>query len=100
METVKALLVKDGKELMYGIRLHERPLPPGYKSELDTIGECRPELTSRQQQTIGIFKQDVELGRIDIFTKVLMLLKYQAASTEGHLEVLYLIVHYSLFVKE
>jgi hypothetical protein len=36
----------------------------------------------------------VELGRLDILFEVLMMSQYQAEPREGHMEALYLIVHY------
>lgn len=94
VETIKALLEEDGREFKAGKRPHKGPLPPGYKPELDTTKECGPEHISRFQQIIGILRWAIELGRIDIHIEVALLSQYQAAPREGHLEALYLIVHY------
>lgn len=94
VETVRALLAEDGRELKSGSRPHKGPLPYKYKPELDVTDECDAEMTSRYQQLIGILRWAVELGRIDIQAEVAFMSQYQASPREGHLEALYLIFHY------
>ena len=94
VETVKALLADDGRELKSGRRNHKGPLPPGYKPELDITPEVNPDKVQRFQQLIGILRWAIELGRVDILTEVAYLSQYQANPREGHLEALYLIFHY------
>jgi hypothetical protein len=94
VETVRALLAEDGRELKSGKRPHKGPLPHGYKPELDVTDECSAEHLSRYLQLIGILRWAVELGRIDIHTEVALLSQYQASPRYGHLEALYLIFHY------
>ena len=94
VETVRALLAEDGRELKSGKRPHKGPLPHGYKPELDVTDECDADMTSRFQQLIGILRWAVELGRIDIQVEVAIMSQYQASPREGHLEALYLIFHY------
>jgi hypothetical protein len=94
IETVKALLHEDGRELKAGKRPHKNVLPPGYKPELDVTNECGPEMISRYQQLIGLLRWAIELGRMDIQLEVSLLSQYQASPREGHLEALYLIFHY------
>ena len=94
VETVKALLAEDGRELKSGKRNHKGPLPPSYKPELDITPEVNPDKVQRFQQLIGILRWAIELGRVDILTEVAYLSQYQANPREGHLEALYLIFHY------
>ena len=94
VETVRALLAEDGRELKSGSRPHKGPLPYKYKPELDVTDECDAEMTSRYQQLIGILRWAVELRRIDIQAEVAFMSQYQASPREGHLEALYLIFHY------
>ena len=56
VETVKALLAEDGRELKSGKRPHKGPLPHGYKPELDVTNECDESMTSHYQQLIGILR--------------------------------------------
>ena len=94
VDTVKALLAEDGRELKSGKRPHKGPLPSGYKPELDVTDECDAEHVSRFQQLIGILRWAIELGRIDVQIEVALLSQYQASPRDGHLEALYLIFHY------
>ncbi|KAL7474915.1 hypothetical protein ACHAW6_000858 [Cyclotella cf. meneghiniana] len=55
VETVKAMLVEEGK------RSHKGPLPPGYKPELDITKELDVEKVQHYQQLIGILRWVVEL---------------------------------------
>jgi hypothetical protein len=56
--------------------------------------ELKEEHASRFKQIIGILRWAVELGQLDILLEVLMMSQYQAEPREGHMEALYLIVHY------
>ena len=94
VETLKALLVEDRRELKSGTRPHKCPLPAAYKPELDIIDECDAEHISRFQQLIDILRWVIKSGRIDIQIEVALLSQYQASPREGHLEALYLIFHY------
>lgn len=62
VETVKALLAEDGRELKTGKRPHKGPPPHGYKPELDVTDKCDEDITSRFQQLIGILCWAMELG--------------------------------------
>ena len=73
VDTVKALLAEDGRELKSGARPHKGPLPAAYKAELDVTDECDAEHISRFQQLIGILRWAIELGRIDIQIEVALL---------------------------
>jgi hypothetical protein len=94
VETVKAILLEEGRELKSGKRNHKGPLPPGYKPELDITKELDAEKVQRYQQLIGILRWAVELGRVDIAIEVAILSQYQANPREGQLEALYLIFHF------
>ncbi len=94
VETVKALLAEEGRELKTGKRPHKGPLPLGYKPELDVTKELDADQTQRCQQLIGILRWAVEQGQVDILTEVAMMSQYHANPREGHLEALYLIFCY------
>ena len=94
VQVVEDLLAEDGRRLKGKNRPHASPLNVDYKPELDATPECNEEHSSRFRQIIGILRWAIELGRIDILTEVSLLSQYQACPREGHLEALYLIVHY------
>ena len=96
IETVSDLLAEDGRELKgtFKQKSHAGPLPITYAPELDNTQECSEEHASRYRQIIGILQWAVELGRLDIHFEVAMMSQYLANPREGHLEALYLIVHY------
>ena len=96
IETVSDLLAEDGRELKgtFKQKSHTGPLPVNYAPELDDTQECSEKHASRYRQIIGILRWAVELGRLDIHFEVAMMSQYQASPREGHLEALYLIVHY------
>jgi hypothetical protein len=96
VETVKNLLLEDGRELKppSAKKAHKGPLPPTYKPELDVSRELGPDKVQRYQQIIGILRWAIELGRVDILHEVSIMSQYQANPREGHLEALYLIVHF------
>ena len=73
---------------------HAGPLPVTYAPEFDNTPHCSEEHASRYRQIIGILRWAVELGRLDIHFEVAMMSQYQADPRTGHLEALYLIVHY------
>ena len=64
----------------------ENPLKMGYDPELDTSQEFDPDAESYYLTIIGILRWMIELGRIDIITKVLLLLSHVGLPREGHLE--------------
>eukprot|EP00957_Ditylum_brightwellii_P084990 6462864-Ditylum_brightwellii.AAC.1 len=96
VETVTNLLLEDGRELKppSAKKAHKGPLPTTYKPELDTTRELNPDNVQRYQQIIGILRWAIELGRVDILHEVSIMSQYQANPREGHLEALYLIVHF------
>ena len=96
VETVTNLLLEDGRELKppSAKKAHKGPLPTTYKPELDTTRELNPDKVQRYQQIIGILRWAIELGRVDILHEVSIMSQYQANPREGHLEALYLIVHF------
>ena len=65
------------------------PLLHEYCPEIDVSPELGDELANRYEQFIGIFRWAVELGRIDITTKVSMMASHNLLSRVGHLEALY-----------
>ena len=95
IDTIRALLLEDGRELKGGRgNRHHGPLPPSYRPELDETPMCDEEMASRFRQIIGIFRWAIELGRFDILTEVSLLSQYQASPRVGHLEALYLIANF------
>ena len=53
-------------------QLAPNPFPTDYSTELDVTPELPPEHASYYQSLMGIFRWMIELGRIDISTKVSM----------------------------
>ncbi len=62
------------------------PLPVDYDPSTDLSDILDPECSSFYQHLIGVMRWMVELGRIDIATKISMLSSYLACPHEGHLE--------------
>ena len=58
----------------------------GYDPELDTTPESDPDASSYDLTIIGILRWMIILGRINIITKVPLLLSHVALPREGYLE--------------
>ena len=63
-----------------------------YDPELDTSQELDPDAASNYLTIIGILRWMIELGRINVITKVSLLLFCRAVPGEGHLEAAILII--------
>ena len=63
--------------------------PKGYRPEIDISEELGPKEASYYQYLIGIVRLMVELGRVDIFTEVSMMLSHIALPRKGHLEAVF-----------
>ena len=93
IDTVQQMLKEDGD----GFHLKTTQLTPfdtSYKPELNVTKELGPELASRYRQLLGILRWTVEIGRIDIYTKVSLISQYLCSPREGHLEAVYQIFAY------
>jgi hypothetical protein len=56
IDTIKALLLEDDRELNSGQGgRHHGPLPPTYHPESDETPMCDKEMASRFQEIVGIF---------------------------------------------
>ena len=68
-----------------------------YDPELDTSPELDTDAASYYLSFIGILRWMIELGRIDIITKVLLLSSHVALPREGYLEaVVHVMAHVGL----
>ena len=66
----------------------------GYDQELDTSPELDPDAASYYLTIISILQWMIELGRIDIITKVSLLSSHVALPSEGHLDAaVYVMAH-------
>ena len=63
----------------------ENPFKMGYDPELDISPELEPNAESVFQTIFGILRWMIKLQKIDIRTKVSLLLSHLALPTEGHL---------------
>ena len=70
------------------------PFPTNYQPELDVTPELNVDQASFYQSQIGVLHWCVELGRIDIITKVSALSSFLALPHEGHLEAVFHIFAY------
>ena len=68
-------------------RNEENPFKMGYDQELDVSPELDTDVASYYLTISGILRWMIELRRIDIITKVLLLSSHIALPREGHLEV-------------
>ncbi len=64
----------------------DNPFPTNYCPDTDVTEPPDPECLSFYQHLIGIMRWMVELGCVDIATKVSMLLSYLAYTREGYIE--------------
>ena len=72
----------------------KRTYPFSYRSEIDVISELDAKLMNRFQQFIGVLRQAIKLGRINILIEVSCLSQYLASPREGHLHAVYKIFRY------
>ena len=66
-----------------------RPYDSNYNPELDVTEELDDDGVAKFQGSIGMFHWMIELGRINIMTKVSQLSSFQAMPRRGHLEACY-----------
>jgi hypothetical protein len=64
----------------------DNPFPCDYVPEIDTTDPLDPECSSFYQHLIGVTRWMVELGRVDIATKISLLSLHLAYPLEGHLD--------------
>ena len=64
----------------------ENPFKMGYDPKLDTSPELDPDAASYYLMLIGILRWMIELGKIDVITKVSFLLSHVVLSREEHLD--------------
>ena len=64
----------------------ENPFKMGYDPELDICPELDPDAASYYLAIIGILRWMIELGRIDIITKMMLLSSHVALPRKGHPE--------------
>ena len=72
-----------------GLRLPSKcktPFTSGYKPEIDTTGELKPDGVQWYQELIGSLRWEIEVGRVDILLETSLLSRYLALPREGHLE--------------
>ena len=72
----------------------EQPYVSAYRTKLDVTLNLDDEMTNRYQKLIGILRWPIELGRIDINTKVSCMSKYLCNPRENHLHTVYKIFRY------
>jgi hypothetical protein len=84
--TVKATLESKGMKLKGKA---SKPLPNGYRPEMDVSPDCNAVMTQRYQAYIGILRWALKLGRVDIVLEVSLMSSFNALPREGHLEALY-----------
>ena len=91
VKNVEDVLAREGMKLRTKV---ERPMPNGYRPEVDVSDELTPELVTRYQGLIGVLRWACELGRVDIMVEVSMLSAHNAMPRVGHLEAVYHIFAY------
>ena len=65
-----------------------------YTPEIDDTHELDSDGVTPYQESIGISRWAIELGRVDIHTEVSMLSSYQTSPRLGHLDQIYHIFGY------
>jgi hypothetical protein len=72
----------------------DNPFPTNYCPDTDATEPLDPECSSFYQHLIGVMRWMVELGHVDIATKVSMLSSYLVYPREGHLEAVIHVMGY------
>jgi hypothetical protein len=85
------LILKDQGRVL---RKSQQPMLSSYHPELDITPYLSPEETNFYQSQISILRWMVELGRLDIYTPVVLLSSYLTQPRRGHLEAVYIIYQY------
>jgi hypothetical protein len=91
VKNVEASLLLQGEKLRGKAN---RPIPCGYRPEVDVTPVLQGNHISLYQGYIGVLRWACELGRVDILTEVSMLSSHNAMPREGHLEAVYHIFAY------
>ena len=84
---VKKKLVLEGNNVL--ARKISSPFAAGFRPELDDTKPLSMEDANYYQLQIGVLQRMVEIGLIDIITKVSMLALQMAMPQEGHLAAVY-----------
>ena len=71
-----------------------RPYPSPYSPGLDVTYELYADLINRFQQIIGVIRWSIELGRIEINTKVSCLYQHLCSPRKEHLKAAYKTLRY------
>ena len=79
---------------MFGTKEGERPFLEPYRTGIDATNVLGDDLQSSYLQLIGVLRWAIELGRIDIITKVSVIYQNQCNPREGQLDGLYRIFWY------
>jgi hypothetical protein len=91
IKNIEGILEKEGMKLRSKA---DRPMPSGYRLEVDVSDELSPKLVTRYQGLIGVLHWACELDRVDIVFEVSTLSSHNSMPREGHLEVVYHIFAY------
>ena len=62
------------------------PLSAGYCQECDVLSECNENNMQQYTSLIGILRQVVEIGHLNLIREINMIASYHMMSHEGHLE--------------
>jgi Reverse transcriptase (RNA-dependent DNA polymerase) len=90
---VERKLSEIGKKLANRV---STPMTSGYRPELDSTPELKPEQASYYQSLIGVLRWAVELGRVDIIVETGKLSRYCVAPRLGHLDA---VLHIFAYLK-
>ena len=74
VKKVEQLLLEEGRTLRDTRTSGKQPLPSKYQPELEQSYELSTDMISRYLQLIGILRWALEIGRIDIFAEVAIML--------------------------
>ena len=88
---IESKLKKEGKSLPKKAKVQ---ICQSYRPELDSSEELEGEDITYYQESMGILRWLMEIGRVDIHTEVSMLSAYQASPRRGHLSAFYQIFAY------
>ena len=96
IQNLEDTLARDGAQLLkiFVKRAGERTFPSKHCPELDVSPVIDDTLMSRYLQLIGVLRWEIELGRVDIMMKVIVLSQHQFQPREGHLAAVYRVFWY------
>jgi hypothetical protein len=82
VKNLEELRVKEGRNFP---KQAPTPMSSTYKQEVDVSPELSPDMSNFYRSQVGVLRWIIEMGRLNITTKMSMLAEHMAVPREGHL---------------